>query len=741
MVSVVLNGTLLADAQLLHREVSRGNATNSRVWFPEREAMDWRMDFATRERRTIEGVPHAVFCDQRDRCFYDESVALLTITLNNDDILPLRFTQAWAQVDVQAVQSTGAYLNYDLSAFYVGQPGAAAFLEGRTYTPYGHGAVRLGGVVGAVGSYRTVMQAVWQVDLPQQALSWQIGSIAIPDTPLGVGLALTGMRIGSNLRLQPLRSNALKPRMDGLAERSLRTDMFVDGLFRQTAEVPYGPYSMEMQPQYPGRGEMHLVSTDITGLQISRSLSYYNAPQMLTPGATEWSVDAGVLSSEVQRINLHQPAVASATVRRGMTTELTAQSQLVIARRAERVALSIDTVQSLRGLSSLSMVWQRSDAETSGRLWLGAAHEYLARDISFSVKAEQSLGACRSDTIADPLVERLWRPCRLLSTGLGFSLGGRWSVALSTEVRQDTVNRHTSIAGVGARLQVGTRSQLGLSLQRLAIDGQVASGIYLSWSQPFGGAYEVQVGFQQRAGEHGSLQWSAQSAVSPDLQASAQKFQTYGSVGQRNEAGVRTSARMAQLEWRADAKVDQRGVSGAVGVSGAIGVAEGRVFASRRIDDAFIIVDVGIPDLPVLLDNREVARTNASGWAIVTEGRAHQANSVGVDTSALPIEYSMPRDQQMVVPASKAGALARFDISDGGVAIPVRDAQGNTLPAGVSVRVSTQRLPTAITSRSEVFLERSDRPAEITVEWADQRCQFSYNPQNEPQGGYRCTKP
>jgi outer membrane usher protein len=160
---------------------------------------------------------------------------------------------------------------------------------------------------------------------------------------------------------------------------------------------------------------------------------------------------------------------------------------------------------------------------------------------------------------------------------------------------------------------------------------------------------------------------------------------------------------------------------------------------SRRINDAFILVDAGLPDLPVLLDNREVARTNADGWAIVTEGRAYQANSVGVDTSALPIEYAMPRDQLNVVPTSSAGVLARFDISDGGIAIPVRDASGRAIPPGAMVRISTQSLTTAITSRSEVFFERSDRAADVTIEWSGTTCRFNYQPQAEPAGGYRCT--
>ena len=40
-------------------------------------------------------------------------------------------------------------------------------------------------------SARTLLQGIWQVDRPEQGISLQAGSIAIPDTTLGVGLATT----------------------------------------------------------------------------------------------------------------------------------------------------------------------------------------------------------------------------------------------------------------------------------------------------------------------------------------------------------------------------------------------------------------------------------------------------------------------------------------------------------------------------------------------------------------------
>jgi outer membrane usher protein len=738
VVSLVLNGTALTDAQLLHRELGPGS---TRIWVPEKEAFAWRINLSSRAHRQIENLAHVSLCELRDRCFYDEASALLTVTLDNADILALRFTPPQTSTEAVAnTQSTGGYLNYDVQAWHNGQPGVSALLEGKVYSPYGYGTVRTGGILVSGQGSRALTQATWQIDHPKQGYSVQIGSIYVPDTPLGAGLPLTGLRIGSNPSLQPTVSQMLRPRMDGVAERSLRADVFMDGLFRQTAQVPYGPYSIELQPQFPGRGDMDLVSTDISGLQVRRSLPYYHAPQMLMPGAIEWSADVGVLARSNNQTATQQPGLASGMVRLGINRALTGQAQAVLAQGATRLTLAGETSAAERGLSSASVVWQRSETRPQGQLWLGVGHEYTAHDIALNIKTEQSLNGCQNDVTTQALTDRIWRPCRAVSTGVGFTIDSRWSMGAAIEARQENSLRRTHLASITARLQTGPRSQVGVSLQRVTINTYTSTGIFATWSLPLGNNYDAQLSLQQRVGEKPSLQWSAQSTPPPDAQTETQRIQTYGSVGQYNAIGARWTQRTAQADWRADAQVDPRGPSTSVGVSGAIGLAEGHVFRSRRINDAFILVDAGLPDLPVLLDNREVARTNADGWAIVTEGRAYQANTVGVDTSALPIEYAMPRDQQNVVPTSAAGVLARFDISDGGVAIPVLDSAGQAIPAGAQVFISTQGLPTAITSRSEVFFERSDRAAEVTIEWSGKRCRFNYQPQGEPTGGYRCAQ-
>lgn len=737
LAAVVLNGTTVNDNQWLHQEVSAGAL---RFWVDAAEARSWRLKVNERDARDIGGKPHVLLCSGRDRCSYDDSSALLLLTVADQDLSALSLQVNAAEALQPATPSTGAYLNYDLTGWYIRQPGAAGLLEGMVYTPRGHGALRLGGVTSGGRSARTLTQATWQVDWSRQAVSAQVGSIQSPDTSLAAGLALTGLRIGTNAALEPLRPRSLRPLIRAVAQQSQRTDVFVDGQFRQSAVVPYGPFQAELQPLFPGHGQADLISTDLTGKQTRLTEDYYYAPQLLRQGERTWSAGLGTLSADSLGASRHQPVLASASGRQGLSPQLTAQAELLWGRGASRLGLAADTVHPRWGSSSLGLVWQRTPAQPASRVWASAGHEYLSRTTFGAVRAEQAIGPCQARSPTDLLSDRMARPCRQFNGLIGLNIGPRWSLAAAADAQLNADRRPIRNLSLSLRLQAGARSQLAFVAQQVHLQGQSSMAVQVVWSQPIGATSAAQVGVQQQSGRPPSLQWSAQTTPALEPGVYAPQRQVFGNTGPDAEVGARVSDRNDQFDWRAEARLNRQRATTSAGIAGALGLAEGHLFATRRIYDAFVIVDVGLPDLPVLLDNREVARTNAAGWAIVSEARAHQPNVIGVDTSALPLQYALPRDQQAVVPALASGVLARFDVSDGGAAVQVRDERGQKIPSGAVVQVSTQRVGTAVTSRSEVFIERSDRAADVSIDWSGRRCKFRYLP-DSPTQEYRCLPP
>lgn len=732
VVSMVLNGSLLSDAQLVYREAGQGT---QRVWLPETVAKQWRLDVERRARRTFEGQSHVAVCERPDQCVYDESSALISLTVEHQDLMALKFsTSPGSELPAQEVKSIGGFLNYDLTAWQAERAGLAAFLNGRVHSPWGHGLWQYGKALGFGRNSIVLSRALWQIDWPSQGLSMQAGHITAPDTPLSPGLALTGFHLGTNAQLNPMASKQLRPQVLGAADRPQRTDVFVDGMFRQTADIPYGPYNIEVTPNLPGQGQIDLISTELDGTRRQITLPYYQAPQALAPGACEWSLDLGTLRKQPgQRVQSQTPLVSGAW-RQGFQRGITGQAQWIAGPGVQRLAAQVDHVDARWGVSGLSLVTQRTAEHHPS--WLGVGHEYVSRQASFNVWAEQALQDCPTSAGDKAMDEQLARPCQKLFLAAGLPLGPRWSASAALSAQRWSAHRMAHAQSLQLRFAADTRSQMTLSVQDLQVNTHRSLTLALTWTQPLG-KYLSQTSVQSQ--QSTQLLWSVQSQPSPDEPTPESRWQVFGSMGQQHEVGGRWLQRMSQAEVSAQASVGQRGNHGALGMRGAIGYAEDRLFASRTIDDAFVIVDAGVPELPVLLDNREVARTNARGWAVITEARSQQTNRVGVDIAALPVQYAMPMDVQSVVPPLGAGALAVFEVSDGGVLLSVQDAHGQPLPTGAAVTVSTQKLGTAVTSRSEVFIERSDRASDISIDWGGKQCRFNYRPTTTPSRSYTCT--
>lgn len=736
VVGLMVNGSPVADSLLVHREPPR-------FWLPVAQAQDGRLQTAGREQRLIEGVAHAAFCGEPDRCSFDEGNSLLTITLDAPAIATLHFTDAPPPAPLPSHGGdSGAIVNYDLGVWTMHRPGASAVLDARAFTRYGHGVLRWGRLFAPGSSQPILAQALWQVDSPERGCTAQAGSIQTPDTPLEPGLPLIGLRAGSDARLRPGFNPAPRAAWADVADRALRTDVFVDGLYRQTVEVPFGPYEVDVTPPQTGSSRIDLVTTEINGTRRQQRMDFYASPAMLAPGEQQWSLDAGVMQSPwrlgpepAQR----RSALASASLRRGVHQRLTLQGQALVGHGALRLSLGADTAHARWGAMSAALTWQRSGADPAGRAWLGLAHERLARGGALAVRIERPLSGCGVEPLNDTLADRLRRPCSRAALQAGANPGANWSLHAHAERLLDSRGRRWTGAAMSLRRQVGSDRQLSLSLQQLNIDGRLQRSALLSWSQALGSRYRLQTSLLHDSRRDTVLQWAAQSTPPPtatDADADG-RLQAWGSVGGDSDVGARWSQRRDVADWRTEAWAGPQGLLLATGVNGAVGSSGGRWFASRHIDEAFVVVDAGQPDLPVLLDNREVARTDARGLAVVTDVRAWQPNLIGIDTQALPIAYSAPRDQMNVTPPGAVGVTARFDIGDGGITLGVRRPNGEPLPSGAKASISSQSLPSAITSRSELFIERADRTAEIRIEWPGHGCRFTYQP-GEAATAVRC---
>jgi len=169
---------------------------------------------------------------------------------------------------------------------------------------------------------------------------------------------------------------------------------------------------------------------------------------------------------------------------------------------------------------------------------------------------------------------------------------------------------------------------------------------------------------------------------------------------------------------------------------GALVLAGGGLFATNRVNDAFAVVTVGVPDVPVSLNNREVARTGWFGKALVPDLRSYRMNRISINPLDLPLDANIGATAMSVVPARRSGVSVDFGGQAKASALVVlRDAAGAFLKPGADVRLHGSQTSFFVGYDGEVWLEGLGARNRITVQLDDGECRadFAYTAQSGTQ--------
>jgi outer membrane usher protein len=137
---------------------------------------------------------------------------------------------------------------------------------------------------------------------------------------------------------------------------------------------------------------------------------------------------------------------------------------------------------------------------------------------------------------------------------------------------------------------------------------------------------------------------------------------------------------------RMEAAVRQLGKDNRVSaeVEGAVVTMGNGVFLTNRIDDAFAVIDTGVPGVEVFHENRPVGFTDAAGRALIPGLRSYQKNKIAIDTRNLPVDADVSTSQDIVAPADRSGVRVNFAVRTNvsPAVLVLTGADGAPLPAG-----------------------------------------------------------
>ncbi len=577
--------------------------------------------------------------------------------------------------------------------------GANATLDARAFSPYG--TVSQTGILGDTVLSRDDalrLDTTYAVSSQASQLTGRAG-----DTISG-GLAWTRPIRFGGLQVQRdfgLRSDLVTqplPNVSGSAAVPSTVDVFVNSVKTYSQEIAPGPYSVTNLPVVSGGGTAHVVVTDTTGCSTDTAVPFFNAPNLLAAGLSDFSLDAGfarrnygLLSDDYDKHPLGS-AIGRYGVSDWLTLEGHGEGGAGLANGGAGALASAGRWGTVALAASGSHVGRRTGAQ------LYAGYDLTVGGFNLDASTQRTLATFDDLAAVTATTSVLPSLAAAFATGT-ISLDPRPPRALDritvgAPLRFDTASVSASVINlVEAK---GTRSRIvTASLTRpLPFDASFFATGFVDLSQRgsagvFAGL-SFPLGPRVRASLGGSLDGSGREAqvdVGQNMQP------TDGSVEWRlrdlegpspirvADAGYRSPYGTAQVEVS-----QQRRTIGTQGeFDGSFGyVTDGGAFAGNHVADGFAVVDTGIAGVPVTRDNRLVGETNAWGKLVVPDLQSYAGNRIGIDPLALPANVEARSTHQTVTPAGRSGVGLTFGVDahvDAGT-VRLQDATGRPLPVG-----------------------------------------------------------
>ncbi len=168
---------------------------------------------------------------------------------------------------------------------------------------------------------------------------------------------------------------------------------------------------------------------------------------------------------------------------------------------------------------------------------------------------------------------------------------------------------------------------------------------------------------------------------------------------------------------------------------GALVLAGGGLFASNRISDGFAVVDVGVADVPVSLNNREVTRTGRFGKALVPGLLSYRTNKISINPLELSIESNLVASAMDVVPARRSGVAVDFGGRPNAAALVVlRDTAGEFLSPGADVSLQGTQSSFVVGYDGEVWIDGLEAQNRISVRTKEKTCSAEFTYAAQPGG-------
>ncbi|MGE5621392.1 MAG: fimbria/pilus outer membrane usher protein [Candidatus Bathyarchaeota archaeon] len=710
---VRVNGAAMASAARLLQ------ARNGRLLASAEELGRWR----------IRLPPALPALSHRDRRYYalddidgleyriDPATQVLLVQGRPDVFLPTRINTGLGDYSAPLAPETGGFLNYDLQMQQQQNVGRLdGFLELGMFNARGFGTSSFL-VRGTEGSLRTVrLDTAWTADDPGEQRSLRLGDSISRPGAWGRSLRYGGLQWGSNFAIRPDLVAFPQPSIGGEAVLPSTVDLYVDNALRLSRRVPYGPFTIPNVPVVTGEGEVRVVVRDALGRESVVTQAYYASAGLLRPGLHDYTYEAGFVRRNFTLENDDYGRFFGAgTHRLGITDRVTGEVRAEVLKDQQTLGVGGSFLWPAAGIVNAALAASRSPLG-NGAL-ASAGIERQGRTFGFGFQTQVNTAAFTQLGLGAPQ----YHPRQLTVARANYASGGIGSVFASYVHQANRAQPDVDLVSVGYNVGLQRDAFLSLFAMR-SIKGEPVRtvGITLTYSLgPRTSASALAV--RQRDGDTPSFQ--LQQSL-PQGSGAGYRVSATGGSHPRNEAGLflqmdygTVSLEAAQLE---------KTTAFRVGATGGVAILGGRLRLARRLDESFALVKVGdYPDVPVYRDNQPVARTDATGSALIGSLRPYQKNNISISQQALPLDAEIGALTMTVTPVRRSGSLVEFPVKAvRGALLRIFLDNGLPLPAGALVTVAGQDDEFPVALRGEAYVTGLASRNELWATWKGQRCRL-----------------
>jgi len=661
--------------------------------------------------------------------------------------------------DYRVESGIGATLNYDLIGTSVqGRQFGSGLLDLRGFSPLGvlsTTALTYAGVsASSLNSQMSVrLDSTYVYSDPESMRRYRVGDFITGALPWSRSIRMGGIQVNSDFSMRPDLITLPVPQVGGSVAVPSTVDVLVNGGHILSREIQPGPFQVQQLPVVTGAGTVQMTVTNALGQQVTTELPFYASASLLAPDLQTYSAELGSVRHNWGLIsNDYGSAAGSATYRRGLTSYLTAEghaegsrglfmgglggvfnvADLAVANLAlagssgrrlsgGQVSAGIQRTGPLFNIGVQAIVASRRFGDVAAINGDSIAQRALTAHAGVSLGRFGSLGA------AYTMIDRPIRPMASSVVGAPGLILPQQSAPLAPAFF--LAAQHSRIVTASYSTQIGNFALFATGFRDLA--NRQDSGVFIGVTIPLGPRSSATASAQSTSGrETGQLQATQSTNTIGDW-----GYNVLGAVDHPNHEFAQVSYMSPWALVLAGADRNGRVTTTQVEARGAVSFADGALFASNRIDDAFAIVDTdGVKGIRVDRENRPVGTTDSSGRFLVPDLRSFDINRLSIDPLDAPIDADIPITVREVRPQDRSGIVVHFPVkSSRGVLVRLVDEAGKAVPVGSIATLKLSGAAAPVGYDGEAYIVDLQAHNEVNVEQRNgRRCTVAFDYQPQP---------